>query len=36
VSATTPGGVVTLELTGTNQRDETIASGAAEVVLPAR
>jgi hypothetical protein len=28
--------VVTLELTGTNQRDETIASGTAEVVLPAR
>ena len=36
VIAKTPGGVVTLELTGTNQRDETIASGTAEVVLPAR
>jgi hypothetical protein len=29
-------GLVTLELTGTNQRGETIASGTAEVVLPTR
>ena len=31
-----PGGVVTLELEGTNQRGETIASATADVVLPAR
>jgi hypothetical protein len=31
-----PGGVATLELVGTNQRGETIASGTAEVVLPTR
>jgi len=31
-----PGGVVMLELVGTNQRDETIASASAEIVLPTR
>lgn len=31
-----PGGVVALQLEGTNQRGETIASATAEVVLPAR
>jgi acyl dehydratase len=36
VTGKAPGGLVTLELTGTNQRGETIASGAAEVVLPTR
>ena len=36
VSGTGPGGVVTLELSGTNQRGETIASATAEVVLPTR
>ena len=36
VVGTTPAGEITLELSGTNQRGETIASGTAEVVLPAR
>jgi N-terminal half of MaoC dehydratase len=31
-----PGGIVSLELAGTNQRGETIASATAEVVLPTR
>jgi len=30
------GGVVSLEMDGTNQRGEIIASGTAEVVLPTR
>jgi acyl dehydratase len=36
VASKAGGGVVTLELSGTNQRGETIASGTAEVVLPVR
>lgn len=36
VTGTAPGGLVTLEVAGTNQRGETIASGEAEVVLPTR
>ena len=36
VTAKAPGGLVTLELTGTNQRGETNAAGTAEVVLPTR
>jgi acyl dehydratase len=36
VVAKEPGGVVILELSGTNQRGETIASATAEVVLPTR
>ena len=36
VSGKGAGGVVTLELHGTNQRGETIASATAEVVLPTR
>jgi hypothetical protein len=36
VTGKAPGGVATLEMDGTNQRDEIIASGTAEVVLPTR
>jgi hypothetical protein len=36
VTGKAPGGVVTLEMDGTNQRGEVIASGTADVVLPAR
>ena len=36
VTAKSPGGVVTLEMEGTNQRGELTASGTAEVILPAR
>jgi acyl dehydratase len=36
VTAKGPGGSVTLELAGTNQRGETTASATAEVVLPTR
>jgi acyl dehydratase len=36
VTAKAAGGVVSLELSGTNQRGETIAAGTAEVVLPTR
>jgi hypothetical protein len=35
VTGKAPGGVVTLEISGTNQRSEVIAAGEAEVVLPA-
>ena len=36
VTGKASGGVVTLEVDGTNQRGEVIASGTAEVVLPTR
>ena len=36
VTGKAPGGVVTLEIDGTNQRGEVIAAGTAEVVLPTR
>jgi hypothetical protein len=36
VTGKSAGGVVSLALDGTNQRGEVIASGMAEVVLPAR
>jgi acyl dehydratase len=36
VTGKAPGGLVTLELVGVNQRGETTASGTAEVVLPTR
>jgi hypothetical protein len=36
VTGKAPGGVVTLEMDGINQRGEIIVSGTAEVVLPTR